>query len=159
VSDTSLAPVRPAFRALAVCLLPETRQLDEDGWRAAEEIVETALADRPAAVRRQLTLFIRVASWLPVVRYGRPFPALSDKQGRRVLEALQNGPVLALRRGVWGLRTLVFMGYYGQEAVRRAIGYAADPSGWSARRSPSHDHENPLPREAEPPPMPDRGRE
>lgn len=128
-----LAPVRTAFRDLAEGLLPETSALDDAGWRRAEEIVEEALAGRPASVRRQIRLFIRVANLLPVLRYGRPLGRLSQERRTGFLLRLQNTPVLALRRGVWGLRTLVFMGYYAQEPVREAIGYRARAEGWAAR--------------------------
>jgi hypothetical protein len=37
---------------------------------------------------------------------------------------------MLLRRGLWGIRTLAFMGYYIQESVREAIGYRASPEGW-----------------------------
>jgi hypothetical protein len=142
-----LAPVRAPFRALAEGLLPETRDLDPPGWQRAEEIIEGALADRPASVRRQIRLFIRVASLLPIARYGRPLASLSLERRTRFLQGLQNAPVLMLRRGVWGLRTLVFMGYYAQEPVREAIGYRARPEGWAARGMGSAP--------ADPPPPPD----
>ena len=51
-----------------------------------------------------------------------------------MLETLQDAPVLLLRRGIWGLRTLAFMGYYTRPDAQRAIGYRADPRGWEARR-------------------------
>ena len=47
---------------------------------------------------------------------------------------MQDAPLLLLRRGFWGLRTLIFMGYYGRDAARDAIGYRADPRGWEIRR-------------------------
>ncbi|HSP35980.1 MAG TPA: hypothetical protein VLU46_16840, partial [Thermoanaerobaculia bacterium] len=50
------------------------------------------------------------------------------------LEAVQDAPLLPLRRGFWGLRTLVFMGYYSRDDARTAIGYRADPRGWAVRR-------------------------
>jgi hypothetical protein len=33
---------------------------------------------------------------------------------------------------MWGIRTLLFMGYYNQDRVRQEIGYGADPWGWTA---------------------------
>jgi hypothetical protein len=126
-----LAPVRAPFRALAEGLLPETRDLDAAGWQRAEEIIEGALADRPASVRRQIRLFIRAANLFPIARYGRSLAGLSPDRRTRFLQSLQNAPVLMLRRGVWGLRTLVFMGYYAQEPIREALGYRAGAEGWA----------------------------
>lgn len=134
MADFVLAPVRAPFRALATTIVPEAAALDPAGWEALERIVEDALAARPAAMRRQLRLLIRVLSFLPLLRYGRRFERLEPARALRVLAAVQDAPVLLLRRGVWGLRTLVFMGYYARPGAAALIGYRADPRGWEARR-------------------------
>lgn len=107
--------------------------LDEAGWQEAESIISGALALRPAKMVRQLLLFIRLANWLALVPYGRPFTRLGPVARRAHLTRLENAPLLLIRRGFWGLRTLVFMGYYGQERVREALGYRASAQGWSGR--------------------------
>ncbi len=119
---------------MARVVVPETRDLDALGWEELEAIVERALADRPASVRRQLRLFVRIVQVLPILRYGRPFTRLGPDAAVRFLHWLESAPILLLRRGFWGLRTLVFMGYYGQDSVSRALGYRADPRGWQAYR-------------------------
>lgn len=129
-----LAPVRAAFRAIARTVVPEVSRLDETGWLEAEAIVEHALAQRPAKIRRQLRTLIRLIDLIPVLRYGRRFTALDGDRRTRFLSGLQSAPVLLLRRGVWGLRTLVFMGYYARPEAAAEIGYRADPRGWEARR-------------------------
>ena len=40
-------------------------------WAEADRIVALALSGRPAAMRRQLVLFIRILNALAVLRYGR----------------------------------------------------------------------------------------
>ncbi len=134
MSDNVLAPVRGTFRALTQTFVPEAASLGAAEWTAVEAIVEQALAERPAKVRRQIGLLIRVLDTLPVVRWGRRFPALEAAARLRFLEALQRSPVLLLRRGVWGLRTLAFMGYYARPGAGALIGYRADARGWEARR-------------------------
>jgi hypothetical protein len=134
MSAQPLAPFRPAFRALAESFVPETAQCTTVEWERLEQIVGKALADRPAGLRRQVLLFIRVLDLLARVRLGAPLASADPVRRRAWLESLARSPVLLLRRGVWGLRTLVMMGYYAQPAVQRAIGYAADPRGWEARR-------------------------
>lgn len=129
-----LAPVRPMFRALAQTFVPETAALDEPGWAQVEAIVEQALSERPPKVRRQFVLLIRILESLPLVRWGRRFSALDAATRLRFLEALQRSPVLLLRRGVWGIRTLVFMGYYARPDAGALIGYRAAARGWEARR-------------------------
>ena len=126
--------IRPVLRAIGATVVPEADRLDEAEWTALERIVAEALAARPARQRRQLLLFVRLVEWLPVLRYGRRFTKLDAARRTRVLEHLQDAPLLLLRRGCWGLRTLLLMGYYGRPEAVRAIGYAADPRGWEARR-------------------------
>jgi len=128
-----LASIRPVLRAIGVTVVPEAAQLNDAEWVALEEIVRGALAPRPRTLQRQFILLVRAIQWLALVRYGRRFTALDAATRQRFLEQLQNAPVLIVRRGVWGLRTLLLMGYYGRAAAGRAIGYRADPRGWKAR--------------------------
>lgn len=131
--DPVLTPVQPVFRALAQTFVPEMGALDERGWAEAEAIVERFLAGRPEAVRRQLVLLIRALDALPLLRYGRRFTRLDGARRLRALAALQDAPILLVRRGVWGLRTLAFMGYYARPEAQASIGYRADARGWEAR--------------------------
>jgi hypothetical protein len=134
VSERLLPHVRPVFRAVATTVVPEAQRLDGASWDELERIVEDALADRPERLRRQLRLLIYVIDWLPVLRWGRRFRSLAPARRTRLLGALQNAPFLLLRRGFWGLRTLVLMGYYARPAAAAALGYRADALGWQARR-------------------------
>ncbi|HUO52903.1 MAG TPA: gluconate 2-dehydrogenase subunit 3 family protein [Gemmatimonadaceae bacterium] len=134
MSELVLPPVRAAFRAIATTVVPEAAALDENGWAEAEALVERTLAARPAAIRRQLQMLIRAIDLLPLLRYGRRFTALDAARRTRVLLAFQDSPLLLLRRGLWGIRTLVMLGYYARPAARAAVGYRADPRGWEARR-------------------------
>lgn len=129
----ALDPVRPAFRALARTVVPEAGRLGEAEWRGLEEIVERALASRPSGLRRQLRLLIRILNGLPVLRWGRPFTRLHERHRVRFLEAIQESRLFMLRRGFWGLRTLVFMGYYLRPGATETLGYRAHPQGWRAR--------------------------
>jgi hypothetical protein len=130
-----LASVRDTFRAVAVTVVPEASALDESGWNALEALVEKTLAKKPAGMRRQLVTFVRAIEHLPRLRWGRPFTALSQEERTRVLSSLERAPLLLLRRGFWGLRTLVFLGYYARPEAAAAIGYRADARGWEARRA------------------------
>ena len=130
-----LAPVRDTFRAIAVTVVPQASALDEAGWNALEALVEKTLTPRPASIRRQLVLFVRAIEHLPRLRWGRRFKALSPDERTRFLSSLERAPVLLLRRGFWGLRTLVFLGYYARPEAAAEIGYRADARGWEARRA------------------------
>ena len=129
-----LAPVREVFRAIANTVVPEAAQLDAGAWKEAERLIENALEVRPPSVRRQIRMFIRIIEWIPLARFGHRFTALDAERRTRLLLSLQSSPLLLLRRGLWGLRTLAFIGYYARPAARAAIGYRADARGWEARR-------------------------
>jgi hypothetical protein len=134
VSDSLLAPVRRPFRALATVFIPELAAVDEAAWLRVERIVADALATRPAELRRQILLFVRMLDILSLVRHLRRLSALDDRTRIRFVEGIASSPVLLLRRGVWGLRTLVQMGWYSQPDVQQALGYRGHPTGWAARR-------------------------
>lgn len=134
MSANLLDPVRPAFRALAESFVPEIAGAAPEAWARLEAVVEGALATRPAPVRRQVLLFIRIVNLFARLRYGRGLARLDPGRRTALLEGLSRAPALLVRRGVWGLRTLVQMGWYTQPEVQAAIGYRADAAGWEARR-------------------------
>ena len=140
---------RPVFtslsgtlRAMGDVVLPVSDVMDEDVWQRALSIIEHALATRPAGVRRQIRLFLRLVNLLAFLTSGRTFQRLSPERRASLLERLQRSRLLPVRRGVWGIRTLLFMGYYLQDPVRERIGYRARPGGWLAREEVSRAHED-----------------
>ncbi|HEX6133655.1 MAG TPA: gluconate 2-dehydrogenase subunit 3 family protein [Longimicrobiales bacterium] len=131
-----LAPHRATFRAFACTVVPEAERLDDAGWSEVERTIEGALAHRPAKLRRQLGLLLRAIEALARFRGGRGFSRLDAAARERFIDSLQRSPVLVVRRGIWGLRTLVLMGYYTRDEAMQAVGYRAHPHGWAARRTP-----------------------
>lgn len=114
--------------------IPETASAEPAAWDRLETIVEQALTQRPPRLRRQIVLFIRLLDLLSLTRYRARLASLDPERRTRLLEALSASPLLLIRRGVWGLRTLVQMGWYTQPEVQQQIGYHASPAGWDARR-------------------------
>jgi len=133
MSDAILSPVRHILYAVATAVVPESSSLDERGWAELYAVIDGAVAEREPRIRRQLLVFVRVLQLLAVVRYGRPLTRLDVRRRTRVLEWVERSPLLLVRRGFWGLRTLIFMGYYTRADVGEAIGYRASARGWSAR--------------------------
>jgi hypothetical protein len=131
-SARSLQSVWPTFRALSETIVPAARALDEGAWREVRRIVEDALAARPGPMARQLRALVRLLGVLPLLRYGRTFARLDPARRVRFLTSVQRSPLLLVRRGFWGLRTLVLMGYYGRADAAAEIGYAPDLRGWEA---------------------------
>jgi hypothetical protein len=127
-----LTSFEATIEAVGSVVLPSPDALDEEGWRRAREIIESALEPKPNNIKRQLRLFLRVVNFLPVLTKGRTLKRLSIPDRAAFLEGLHTSRIQLLRKGLWGVRTLIFMGYYNQPSVRQVIGYAADPAGWDA---------------------------
>jgi len=133
VSASLIAPVRRPFRALAAVFIPETVQADGPTWERLEQIVSDALAARPPALQRQVLLFVKILDSLALARHGRRLATLDDARRAALVEGIASSRLLLFRRGVWGLRTLIQMGWYTQPAVQQSIGYRAAKAGWEAR--------------------------
>jgi len=144
-----LASARRPFRVLAETILPRCRGLSEEEWADVEGIAGRALLDRPPGMRRQLRLLVRALWWLPLLRWGRTFGGLGPERRDRFLSGVESSRFLLLRRGFWGLRTLVLMGWYGRPEGGAATGWDAKLRGWSQK--------GPRPEEPAPdvPPAPD----
>lgn len=110
-------------------LAPGLARLDDDGRARARAIIDRAIRGRPPAVRRQLGAFLKVLRWAPAARYGRPFDRLPPTRQDAVLHWFQDAPIAPLRHGFWGVKTLVYMGYYGRPEAGPAIGYRPSRSG------------------------------
>jgi hypothetical protein len=133
MSSATLSSVRHILRAVATTVVPESAPMDERAWTELEDVIARALADRDEKVRRQLTAFLRLIQVLPLTRYGQPFTRLNSKRRTAFLESIERSPVALIRRGFWGLRTLIFMGYYTRDDVAATVGYRAHRDGWAAR--------------------------
>jgi hypothetical protein len=136
MSQPSFSNLTPAaletLRAAAPCIVPDVGVPDDAGWRAFFETIDAALALRPPRQRRQFQLFLRLIEARALVGTRTRFRELSVERRRAVLERFQDSRVLLLRRGFWGVRTLVLMGYYTQQRAADAIGYRASALGWDA---------------------------
>jgi len=117
------------FMVVAETITPEVAALDPDGRARMAAIIDTALLDRDQTTRSQFGTFLGVIRMAPLIRYGRMFDRLGADQRAAVLRWFENCPVSLLRKGFWGLKVLVFMGYYGQEESWNSIGYAPEFDG------------------------------
>lgn len=117
------------FMVVAETITPEVASLDSAGRNRMEEIVDTALMDRDAGTRSQFGTFLGVIRMAPVLRFGRAFDRLNADRRLAVLRWFEDCPISLLRKGFWGLKVLVFMGYYGQQENWSEIGYAPEFDG------------------------------
>lgn len=128
-----LLPVRDVFRGVVRTVVPAAERLGPEGWDELESLVEHALAQRPPRLRRQLRLLLRVIDGLALATGLRRFAALEAGPRQRLLGRLESAPLVLLRRGFWGLKTLALLGYYCRSVAPAGIGYRAAPAGWAAR--------------------------
>ena len=117
------------LQTLAARIVPETTELDAAGSGHFFGIIDDALQDREASVRRQFAVFLGVLRWAPLVRYGVPLDKLSADRQDAVLRWFEDCPVSLIRKGFWGLKAMVFMGFYGQPETNQLVGYAPDFDG------------------------------
>jgi len=117
------------LRVLAARIVPETAQLDSAGMGRLICLIDEALLERPASVRRQFGIYLGLLRWAPLPRFGGPFEKLSADRQDAVLRWFESCPVGLLRAGFWGLKVLIFMGYYGQPDTNAMVGYAPQRDG------------------------------
>lgn len=85
---------------------------------------ERTLAAKPASLRLGVGLYLWLLRWLPVLTDRCCFESLSAARKDEVLRRLQFHPLLPLRVGFWGVRTLVLIAHYGKPGVGPGLGYA-----------------------------------
>jgi hypothetical protein len=122
------------FRALAVTFVPEASSLGKQDWQEAYQLIGSTLSQRPRLVTRQLSLFVRVLNFLSVAKHRRGVTKLSSAERQAFLESIAQSSWALLRKGLWGLRTLVFMGYYARPSAGEQLGYHAEARGWARVR-------------------------
>ncbi len=105
-------------------IVPEIPDPGSAGERRFFETIDTTLAERPLTVHRQFALFLGVVRWIGLLRHAGRFEGLDPGRQDGVLRWLQDCPIRLLARGFWGLKTLVFLGYYGQPESWSTIGYS-----------------------------------
>jgi hypothetical protein len=126
----SLSQEKAEFlQVLAARIVPETTELDAAGLGRFFGIIDGALQDRPSSVRQQFATFLGVLRWAPLVRYGSSLDKLRAERQDAVLRWFEDCPVGLLRKGFWGLKAMIYMGYYGQPETNRLVGYAPEIDG------------------------------
>lgn len=108
---------------LSYRIVPEIEKLDPEGQNKFLSAVDEALAGRDIGLQKQFKLFLDVVKFKPLLGHGRTFDKLKPEVQDKVLRGFEDNKVSLLRSGIWGLRTLIFMGYYGRVVDWEQIGY------------------------------------
>jgi hypothetical protein len=115
---------RAFVAALGRALVPEMCGLSPERQARFFAIIETMLASRPAQTVRLLRIFLGFLRWFPLLRFGGRLDRLEGERQATALRWFQDSPVASIRTGFWGVKTLVYMGYYAQPEVAAGLGYA-----------------------------------
>ena len=114
---------------LARRIVPESEGLDDAGRTRFLAIVGEAIGSRTPKMRKQIGMFLKLMRWLPAMRYGMPFDKLPPGRQDAVLHWFQDHPRALIRKGFWGMKAMVFMGYYGRPEIHESLGYRPSTSG------------------------------
>jgi len=119
------------LKTVASVIVPGFSRLHHNRQERFLEIIDDALSERPEGMRRDLALFLKVLDFAPFFRWGRSLGRLEASTAERALSWFQEAPIPKIRQGFWGLKTLIFMGYYGQSDVWPELGYTPHVDGGS----------------------------
>jgi hypothetical protein len=99
---------------LAACIVPQTAAASAEVTDAMLSAIDAQLGPRPRLQQLEFKLLLLGLSWMTLTPM---------RWQTRVLSWLENFPLRLVRVGIWGLKTLIYLGYYGQEGIQRHIGY------------------------------------
>lgn len=122
--NTFPGALRPLFHALCLCVLAGSPGFTEQEFESMCLIIEDAMAARPACVKRRIKLFLNIINWTSFLRWGKGFVDLDPQHQAGHLCWFENNSLVLLRQGLWGLKTFIYMGYYGRKEAHSLIHYA-----------------------------------
>ena len=111
------------FLAIQACAVPRSRAFSDAQREEGLRLVNHLLEDQPAGVHRKLIALLALIELLAWLTGGCGFPELDGARQTRVLGLLFDAPVPLLRKGFWGLNTLVKLSVFGQPSVYPDIRY------------------------------------
>jgi len=114
---------------LAHRIVPEVSMLERQEQQELVQIIDDSLSLRAPAVRFQFKLFLTMIRWSSVLRYGKALDRLPPGIQDRMLMQFQESPAARLGAGMWGLKTLIFMGFYGSPKRWKQIHYTPSTKG------------------------------
>lgn len=131
-----LRPMADRLRPMLATFVPGAGDLSDEALEALLARVDERLAAEEPSLGRRLRLFVRVLDLFPLLGYGRTFRGLSPARRTEFCARVEKSRIALLRVGLWGLRTLLFLGWYGDPEVQARLGYRPDPRGWEAFEAP-----------------------
>jgi hypothetical protein len=108
---------------LAARIVPESAGAPPQVTDPLLAAVDEELQPRPRLQQLEFKLLLFAIRWMTVPFTLHRFERLPGERQDRWLSFLENAPLTLLRVGIWGLKTLVFLGYYTQDGVLQRIVY------------------------------------
>ena len=99
---------------LAALVVPESAGAPARAINVMVGAVDDQLRPRPRLQQFAFKLLLIGLGWMALL------PAAWQV---RLLQLLEGFPIRLVRVGIWGLKTLIYLGYYGQADVQRRIRY------------------------------------
>lgn len=114
---------------IAKRVVPQAAGLNSDEQIKVVGAVDDALAMREPALRMQFLGFLGVIKAAALTRYFRPLGKLPGVKQDALLNWFQDSAIQKFRVGFWGLRTMIYMGYYGDSERAPEFNYMPDNNG------------------------------
>jgi hypothetical protein len=108
---------------LAGRIVPESAGAPAQVTEPLLAAIDEELRPRPRLQQLEFKVLLFAIRWMTVPVTLRLFDRLPGARQDRWLHFLENAPLTVVRVGIWGLKTLVFLGYYTQDGVRQRIRY------------------------------------
>ena len=108
---------------LAACIVPESAGAPTQVTDPLLAAVDEELRPRPRLQQLEFKLLLFAIRWMTVPFTLHRFEHLPPERQAGWLRFLESAPITMLRVGIWGLKTLVFLGYYTQAGVLQRILY------------------------------------
>jgi hypothetical protein len=108
---------------LAARIVPESAGAPAQVTDPLLAAIDSELHPRPRLQQLEFKLLLLAIRWMTLPFTLHRFERLPAERQDRWLRFLENAPLTLLRVGIWGLKTLVFLGYYTQDSVQRRILY------------------------------------
>jgi hypothetical protein len=108
---------------LAERIVPESASSPASVRQRLAAIVDHQLDQQPPGQQFQFKLLLFALRWMTVPVTLHTLENLPPRWQDYILRRLEAAPLTILRVGIWGVKTLVFMGYYGQPLVTAGISY------------------------------------
>jgi hypothetical protein len=106
-----------------IATLPETEQLE------VVCRIDDALWGREPALRMQFLAFLKILKLSFLPRHLKTFDRIKPAQQDDLIRKFEDHSIGKLRSGIWGVRTLIFMGYYGNPGRAKQFHYTPSLNG------------------------------